>query len=801
MQYTLSEQEQFIIKRGGVTIKIPMLESGTIGMGNKIDSPEAVVSGSVASITCTDSTINNVSLVDTPEVSTVQVGFPPIDAESAARNFYVSVMVSSESSDVSVVTPSDVEVKDFNGDSAVLTASSGKMTTFHFVEILAASGSILHKPAVFAVEGLQYPSPGPVIDPVQVVLPFFMRRKEEGSSDYIIYLPSRSIKYGKDYISFSNISHYNGDWYFITDIGSISGNIWCLVGKRPSGEVYAEFVSSVTDEPPLPQDILTYFKVAKINPSAGQGLYDGVTQVAAGQAGLLPDDLADMEQGGSIGSGDTRVPFLVYPDRGDDDSSDDESEGSLTGAFMYLPAGSLTIEGREVEFAGTEEDYIPVTDNTSYWCEIFKVVGKGIENEDESSDTDSSDSESSDQEEMAGLRYMAVISSEEVPNKDAVLRFKITTVKKGVDCDQIVFGSVTLGPLPDYSHLVAWQIVKVDYEDSISTRKLYRMFVPAEGTIAYNGFMLPIENASNGWYELEEDIGKMDSTYRYYCVIYNLTAYLFTEDEYNDFIAAHAAEQSNIQAKFIVAEVVTGDGGDESDPGADDWDGKTVKALIVTTENGYIDGVPHLRPGANADFTMWSGVFGNMTTTDNIMHLADGQTDMRAVSKALDIVCNTAGLTIFMISTHGGADGSMEVYNAMLTPSVLAQKFAQSPGPVWFIADCCYSGKTVYDASPETSFAAKMVRDVGEYLRANAPSVPYLGWASTTAEDLGWTQEDGSVFTKSCFRNISAGISFMDAWTAISSDTLVTSLQTPTKVVVNGFDETKPIFAPSSPQS
>ena len=123
MQYTLSEQEPFIIKRGAVTIEIPMLESGTLGMGNKIDSPEAVISGSVASITCADSTINTVSLVDTPEVSTVQVGFPPIDAESAARNFYVSVMVSSESPDVSVVTPSDVEVKDFNGDSAVLTAS------------------------------------------------------------------------------------------------------------------------------------------------------------------------------------------------------------------------------------------------------------------------------------------------------------------------------------------------------------------------------------------------------------------------------------------------------------------------------------------------------------------------------------------------------------------------------------------------------------------------------------------------------------------------------------------------------
>ncbi len=620
-----------------------------------------------------------------------------------------------------------------------------------------------------------------------VMLPFFVRREDENSANYVVYLPANSIKYGSKYVTFSNVSPASeADWFYMTDIGAVDGSIWCFVAETGSGEVVAEFVCSSSDVPPVRSDALTFFKVARIDASVHEGLYGGITQVAAGQEGLLPDDLAEINPHG-IGSGDTRVPFLVYPDKGDGDSGVDDSESDIPSAFMYLPAGSLTIAGEEVEFDGVDGGYLPVADDTSYWCEIFRVVGKGLDD-----GIDSSDSES---EEDEVVRYMAAISTDEVPSDGVVLRFKVTDVKKGVNCDQLVFGAVTLGPLPDYSQLVAWQVAQIDYQDSSGSKKLYRMFLPENGTISYNGFSLPIQEAAEGWYDMDEDIGKGDSTKRYYCVIYKLTAHLFTEEEFNSFMAAHSDEQSNIQASFPVCEVKTGTGGGV------EGDSNTKKALIVTTENGYFAGAPHNRPGANADAKMWSSVFSGMTTSENIMHLSDGQADAVTVGKALDLVCGSAGLSIFMISTHGGADGSMEIYNDTLTPSILAQKFAQSPGPVWFIADCCYSGKSVDDASPGTSRAAKIVREVGEYLRANAPGVPYLGWASTTAVAEGWCQEDGSIFTKSCFRNIFAGVSYADAWAAISADPLVTSMQTPTKVVVNGFDETKPIFGPSAQQS
>lgn len=633
----------------------------------------------------------------------------------------------------------------------------------------------------------------PTNEGAPVVLPFFMRREEVDSSIYVVYLPANCMKYGGDCIEVDNVQRSSGDWYRITDIGAVNGNIWCFVVKE-DGSLVAKFVKGTGEAVPSVADALTFFKVAKVDASVHDGLYGGIVQVAGGQEGLLPDDLADMKPGGgSIGSGDTRVPFLVYPDKGDESDGDD-------GAFMYLPAGSLTIDGVEVEFDGVADGYIPVEAGNSYWCEIFRVVGDSMDGGAAAAQVDDGGESSGGGGEEDGIRYMASISSDSEPSDGVVFRFRVTDVLDGVNCNQLVFGAVALGNLPDYRQLVAWQVVQISYEDSKTSKNLYRMFLPGNGALFYNGFSLPIEEADGGWYEMSEDIGTVDSTYRYYCVIYNLTAHLFTEDEYHDFVSAHLDEQANIQAQFLVAEVVTGNGGDDSDSG-DDWMGKTVKALVVTTENGFFAGESHSRPGANADFNMWSSVFGAMTTADNIMHLADGQTGKAAVLNALDMVCGTEGLTIFMISTHGASSGSMEIYNDLLSPAELAAKFAQSPGPVWFIADCCFSGRAVTGASPSSSLAAKLVADVGEYLKANAPSVKYLGWACTQPDTVGWTMSDGSHFTKSCFRNISAGKTFAEVWTAVSTDPSVTALEIPTKVVANGFDELVPIIASPASES
>ena len=490
-----------------------------------------------------------------------------------------------------------------------------------------------------------------------------------------------------------------------------------------------------------------------------------------------------VNQGGGSISDNCKIPFLVYLDK--------EGEG---GQYIYLPAGSLFIDGREVIFDGVEDGKVPVEDNTSYWCEIFRMMDKETVGHGDDSDSDSEESEVPVKKDLINVYYKAQISDEEEPSDGVVFRFKITDVLEDKKCDQKVCGSVHLGKLPDYTSLVPWQVVQIDYSDEKSDKTLYRMFLPDNGTITYNGFTLRIKESEGGWYEMKEPIGTEDATYRYYCVIYNLSAHLFTEDEYHDFLAGHLSEQSNIQAKFLAVEVKSGDGGET--PPVEDWANKTVKALIVTTENGYIYGQPHSRPGANAEFGMWSSIFGCMTTADNILHLADSQATQPAISEALDIVCDTAGLTIFEISTHGGEHGEMEIYNDLLQPATLAAKFAQSPGPVWFIADCCYSGMAVNKAAPpsEALSASNLVRDVGAYLRKYAPNVKYLGWACTQPDKFGWTNEDGALFTVSCFRNIVAGKTFAEVWDAVSTDQSVTYLEIPTKVVANGFEEDKPII-------
>ena len=70
----------------------------------------------------------------------------------------------------------------------------------------------------------------------------------------------------------------------------------------------------------------------------------------------------------------------------------------------------------------------------------------------------------------------------------------------------------------------------------------------------------------------------------------------------------------------------------------------------------------------------------------------------------------------------------------------------------------------------------------------------YLGWACTQPDKFGWTNEDGALFTVSCFRNIVAGKTFAEVWDAVSTDQSVTYLEIPTKVVANGFEEDKPII-------
>ena len=352
-----------------------------------------------------------------------------------------------------------------------------------------------------------------------------------------------------------------------------------------------------------------------------------------------------------------------------------------------------------------------------------------------------------------------------------------------------------MGPLPDSRHIVAWQVVQIDYADYRTSKKLYRMFLPGGGTVFYNGFSLPIEESENEWLDLDESIGREDSTIRYFCVVKDFKAHVLSEPDYERFKRSLDPDAPGIQADFPVAEIKTGNGGEDSssdEPGGD-FNILKTRGLIVTTDNGFYMGEPHQRPGANQDAVMWGNILSNMALPENVMHLADAQTDLGAINGALDLVCNTSGLTVFMISTHGATSGAMEIRDGLLYPADLAIKFAQSPGPVWFIADCCYSGNSVSHAAP-SSFAAKFVADVGAYLKANAPGVPYLGWASTTAEDLGWSTERGSIFTLGCYRIIRSGMTFAEAWSAVSTDPEVTQMEQPTKVVVNGFDETQPIF-------
>lgn len=594
-----------------------------------------------------------------------------------------------------------------------------------------------------------------------VILPFFIRREEEGSGIYVIYLPKSCIKYGKRFIPFDGITPAGGDWYYL-DITPMYGNIWCFVVVADDGSIRAKFIRSDGDAPPAETGMLTFFKVAKIDQGGGDGLYDGITQVAGGQEGLLPDDLAAYN---------TRKPFGIYEA---DASSSDESDG-FPELEMYLPDQSLVADSRPIPIDGIEGDTMPVGAG-SWWCVVLaRPDNLPVRGSSSSASSEGfPDGKGVSVENGSNLFALVVDSDGMAQLKDkALFSFKIGEVSENGDITQFAFGSVILSRIEDFSRLVPFQLCTVTYRDDRHSLTSYRLYTPANGTVQYNGSFLPIAEAEGNWTEL--DVDEEEGVYSYVCAIVSRQAHIIRREEAQAYVGSPESP-----AVFPVVDIVVG-----GESGEDDELTGPMSAVVVSVEHSSIE---RDLVGAGISASAWAERLRRETS--DVVVLSDNAATVEAVKIAFAKACRSDGLAILVIAAHGGCDSQhnneIALYDDVLTDADVWAIASRAKGKVWLVFDCCHSGSMYAPGQPYApiSLAAAMSR----LAAASNAEVPMLCWAGATDETVGWVSSgSGGMFTQSCMRNTANGESFAAAWEKIKADPALLQWQTPACTVIHDF--------------
>lgn len=141
-----------------------------------------------------------------------------------------------------------------------------------------------------------------------VIEPFYVRRREEGSGQYVCYLPSNSLWYNGKEVSIHAGDPVEGNWYLI-DGAEAGETVYCYIYNDGSDGYFARMFTSSSEAEP---GVVAYFEVATIT-GVGAGLWEGVHQVAAGEMLLteplnpVPFDLLYLRDDGNTPKGIVRV--------------------------------------------------------------------------------------------------------------------------------------------------------------------------------------------------------------------------------------------------------------------------------------------------------------------------------------------------------------------------------------------------------------------------------------------------------------------------------------------------------------
>ena len=209
---------------------------------------------------------------------------------------------------------------------------------------------------------------------------------------------------------------------------------------------------------------------------------------------------------------------------------------------FFVPDNSLTVNGYQVPIDHARDGFLETTSGT-WWCVIRESGNQDIP-------------------------FRATIMRESTKNSIAaeiLYAFKVADIDSGTSPSdpaswhEYVYGEVTLWGVESFVRLAPFQLVRVRYSDSGSVRSDFKIYIPGDGTIQYNGMYVSFSGIIGKWY----DVGRpATESFTVWCYLQDAGAGSIGPTATAHLTAGKVPSGSDIILSFPVCEYAPDNGGD-----------------------------------------------------------------------------------------------------------------------------------------------------------------------------------------------------------------------------------------------
>ena len=475
--------------------------------------------------------------------------------------------------------------------------------------------------------------------------------------------------------------------------------------------------------------------------------------VGSGMKRVVPFAVVALDDDSSSSS-DSEEGWSYSDDESNSDSSDSSEEDEPV-ARIYLPENSLFVNSERVRIDNVKGSYLSVGEGF-WWC-VIRAYDDGA---------------AVDEGNSAEFYATLAKGSERTPPLfgDSVFEFPVAEVVQGGWFRSFAYGEVDISGLKSIKSLVPFDIVAARYRMNGWTRTRYRAYTPPEGSVQYNGNMLPIEESVGNWTDLEVEEG----TTRFCCYVVGRKAHLNNKtDKYG---------RPGVALFFPVADI-----GDEFEDESDDAIVGKISAVVAGVEHSNVE---RDLPGAKISVNTFATMLKSYTS--DITILFDEEATVEGVKNAFMRAAKESDLAVLYVAGHGGCTAGNNVIalrDGYLRDVDIWNIVCAAKKHTFLVFDSCHSG-SMY-GPPWVGNMASSIRAIAES-RGVPPSVSMLCWAGATDETVGWTNEaTGGYFTKAIVANASPQKTYPEVWSGVEADGDIHTMdQHPEQTMFGSFWET-----------